>query len=86
MKNFNDILRYLMNKDRIKQRELAKEMHVSIQTISAWVVGRTEPNIGQLIDLSNFFGITVGQLIGIEKLDEEFVILNERDIDSYLVL
>ena len=77
MKNFNDILRYLMNKDRIKQRELAKEMHVSIQTISAWVVGRTEPNIGQLIDLSNFFGITVGQLIGIEKLDEEFVILNE---------
>ena len=66
---FGDILHNLIKRDKIKQYELADEMFLSYKTISSWTCGRTEPNISQLIELSNFFDVTVGQLVGAEELD-----------------
>lgn len=58
-----------MKRDKVKQKDLAEEMFLSDRTISSWVTSRTEPTIDQLIDIANFFDVTVGQLLGTERIE-----------------
>lgn len=48
----------------ILQRQLAEKLNVSMQTLSHWETGYTEPSIQQLIALADFFDTTVDELIG----------------------
>lgn len=47
----------------ISQEELAENIYVSRQTISNWETGKTYPDIHSLLLLSNFFGITLDELV-----------------------
>ncbi len=48
----------------ILQRQLAEKLNVSMQTLSHWETGYTEPSIQQLIALANFFDTTIDELVG----------------------
>lgn len=48
----------------ILQRELAEKLNISMQTLSHWETGYSEPSIQQLIALADFFDTTVDELIG----------------------
>lgn len=48
----------------ILQKDLAKRLNVSEQTISHWETGYATPNIEQLIALADFFDTTIDELIG----------------------
>ena len=48
----------------VGQAELAAELNVSLKTVSHWETGYTEPSIAQLIQLANYFDITIDELVG----------------------
>lgn len=58
------------------QEELAEKLFVSRTAISKWESGRGYPSIDSLKVISEFFGVTIDELIG----GEEMVTLAEQDI------
>lgn len=56
-------LKELRIKSGITQNELAKKLNVTGQTLLNWENGIYEPKIHQLIQLADFFGVTVDYLI-----------------------
>lgn len=64
------------------QKELAEKLKtvgikVSDKTISSWEIDRTEPNIGIIEKLSNFFGCSKTDIIGAD-IREDHYYLNEE--------
>ena len=56
-------LRELRTSKNLSQSELSKVIGVSGQTILNWENGIYEPKIKHLIDLADYFGVTVDYLI-----------------------
>lgn len=73
---FGEQLRKLRSKKGITQETLAKEIHVTRQTISGWERGRSEPDIATLKHLSDFFNITIDELLS--KGGVEMITINYR--------
>lgn len=71
------------------QLDLSKKLNISHKTISSWESGRTKPNVGFLIELSNALGVSMDDLMESEKIPlidnasfamlESFNSLNDQD-------
>lgn len=61
--NLQDQIKKYRNSLNISQEELADNIYVSRQTISNWETGKNYPDIHSLLLLSNFFGITLDELV-----------------------
>lgn len=60
----------LLKKERITEAELSRKSGVSQQQCNHILTGRTlNPQIDTIVKLSNFFNVTVGQLIGAEPIN-----------------
>ena len=64
MVTFNQRLKELRKEKNISQLELAKLLNMTKMAISHWESGHSEPSISQLIEISNYFDVTVDYLIG----------------------
>ena len=62
--DFGKNLKVLRRAEDIEQTKLAKALNISVKTISHWETGYTEPSISQLIQLADFFNITLDELVG----------------------
>lgn len=60
------------------QEYLAKQIHVSRQSISKWETGKNYPSIEVLISLSDLFGITVDELLRSDEHLEEKVVQDSK--------
>lgn len=65
MSVFSERLRELREKKDLSQRELARILGVSPGTVTAWEVGRNEPNHETLRRLADLFDTTVDYLLGL---------------------
>ena len=72
--SFNDQLTKLRKRNNITQIELANLMNVKQYVISSWETGRSEPNISQIIKLSDIFKISTDYL-----LDRHIIITNSEN-------
>lgn len=61
---FSERLKELRLEKKLSQSEVGKIVNMSKMAISHWESGHSEPSIAQLIELSNFFGVSVDFLIG----------------------
>ena len=61
--NLQHQIKTYRNSLNISQEELADKVYVSRQTISNWETGKNYPDIHSLLLLSNFFGITLDELV-----------------------
>ncbi len=68
--NLAEKLRELRRSKNVSQEKLADYLGVSYQAVSKWENGVTSPDITLLGDISRYFGITVDELLGVEKIDE----------------
>lgn len=59
-------LRTLMRKKGINQLQLEKETALTNQAISLWLSGRFYPSYLSVLDLADYFDVTVDYLIGRE--------------------
>jgi transcriptional regulator with XRE-family HTH domain len=72
--SFNVQLTKLRKRNNITQIELANLMNVKQYVISSWETGRSEPNISQIIKLSDIFKISTDYL-----LDRHIIITNSEN-------
>lgn len=61
--NLQHQIKKYRNSLSISQEGLAENIYVSRQTISNWETGKNYPDIHSLLLLSNFFGITLDELV-----------------------
>lgn len=72
--NIGNTIKYLRKSKDITQDELADILGVSYQSVSRWETGACYPDMELLPVISDFFGITVDKLLGInEKAEQEKV-------------
>lgn len=74
---FNENLRNLRKEKDLSQDYLAAKLNVSGQTISKWKNGSAMPNLNKLIELAEFFEVSMDTLLGM-KFDVE---QNEESAD-----
>lgn len=61
--NFNEKLINLRKGKGISQEELGSELNTSRQTISKWELGTSYPDFNRLVLLSDYFGLTLDELV-----------------------
>ena len=68
MKNnvFGKILKELRLEKHLSQRELGKIFCVANQTISFWESGAREPDMDMLLQIADYFDVSVDYLLGRE--------------------
>ena len=64
MSNFSDILKSLLNKNHISQRQLADELGLTTASISRYCSGEQYPRGEILKNIAEFFHVPVDYLIG----------------------
>ena len=74
---FKEQLAKLRKRKNIKQVDLANMMNVKQYVISSWEIGRSEPNISQIIKLSDILDVPTDYL-----LDKPFIkVSSEEDFN-----
>ena len=69
--NLAENLKNLRKEKNVSQERLADYLNVSFQAVSKWENGNACPDISLLPKIARFYGITVDELLQVEKLDEE---------------
>ncbi|MBR6703109.1 MAG: helix-turn-helix transcriptional regulator [Clostridia bacterium] len=64
MKNYGIVLKEFREEKGISQSELAKLTGIKQQNISRWESGTTLPNIDFCVQLADFYGISLDELVG----------------------
>lgn len=78
------ILKELRIRQGMTQKQLAKLMHVSSQTILNWESGIYEPNIKQLIALADIFHVTIDRLVERETKISHIEKIKNADYDDLI--
>jgi transcriptional regulator with XRE-family HTH domain len=65
---FHEKLQELRKNRGLTQEELAEALYVSRTAISKWESGRGYPSIDSLKEISNYFSVTIDDLLSSEKL------------------
>ncbi len=60
-------IKTLRNEKEMTQAELAEVFHVSNKAISRWETGKNMPDISILIELAEFFGVDISEILAGEK-------------------
>lgn len=72
LNNFSNNLKYLREANNLKQEDIAKQIGISRASISSYELGKAEPTLQNLISLSEFFALSIDDLIS-SKLRSEIV-------------
>ncbi len=68
-------LKALRNEKGLTQEQAAERLNVSGRTVSRWETGRNMPDIGMLVELAEFFDVSIAEIIDgerkSEKMDQE---------------
>ena len=61
---FSENLKTLRSVCGAGQRQIAELLNISLKTVSHWETGYSEPSISQLIQLADYFDVTIDELVG----------------------
>lgn len=64
MNTFGEILAELRKDRALNQKDFAAALHVSVGTISHYENGIHLPDVEKLIDIADFFGVSIDYLLG----------------------
>ena len=91
MNTFSNILRQLRSEKNISTYKLADILHVSRSSISNYETGIRTPSYELLVEIANFFNVSIDYLLGRTSdrrtadqiLEEYCVIADVRNLDKY---
>lgn len=72
------VLKYLRSLNAISQKDFAKKIGVSQQTIASWENGRTEPSNDLLKDIADYFNVSTDYLLGRDIGEDVKPLSNEQ--------
>ena len=61
---FNERLKELRLQSALMQKEIAQLLGVSVRTFQHYEAGEREPNIDTLIQIADFFKVSLDELVG----------------------
>ena len=61
---FNENLKYLRKEEKMTQEALAEKLNVSRQAVTKWESGQSLPDIENLKQMADLFGVTMDSLVG----------------------
>ena len=64
-------LKLLRKEKCLTQEQLAERLNVSGRTISRWETGSNMPDISLLVEIADFYGVSISELIDGERKSEE---------------
>lgn len=76
-------LKELRNQKKITQEQLAEQFNVSRRTVSRWETGSNMPDISVLIDLAEYYEVSIQEIINGERKSEK---MNEEVRETALKL
>ena len=80
---FGENLKNLRKQKNLTQERLAEFLGVSFQTVSKWERGDTYPDITILPEIASFFRVSVDELLGVNRAeDEEEITSKLREYDN----
>ncbi len=86
MQTIGEKISALRKQRKMTQDELAEKMGVSSQAVSKWETNMSIPDLPSLINLADFFGITLDELVRDRKPDVRLVPEEQRrDINEMLL-
>ncbi len=62
--NYGEALKYQREVAGLNKSQLAKELNISHQNICRWEAGTVIPNVDFCVQLADFYGITLDELVG----------------------
>lgn len=75
-----DKISELRNKRNLTQQALAKSLKVSRSSVNAWEMGISIPSVKRIIDLSQYFHVSIDYLLGTDdKLTIDISNLKEEE-------
>ena len=90
--NFGENLKKLRKRANLSQSDLAKQLNINQYNISYWEIGRSEPNIEQIIKLSEILNVPIDYLLGKNEIltsnDKDFqIVINhfKQDIEDEML-
>ena len=72
-------IRDLRKEHRLSQTELAKAVHVSQATVTAWETGKAEPSSSALNTLASYFNVSADYLLGRKESENKTADLADKD-------
>ena len=72
-------IRDLRKEHRLSQTELAKAVHVSQATVTAWETGKAEPSSSALNTLASYFNASADYLLGRKESENKTADLADKD-------
>lgn len=81
---FGDRLKNLRKDNNLTQSDIAEMLNVTDATVSAWEVGKAQPNHTMLVELAKHFNVTTDYLIGndYDKVERLQIALKEAGIND----
>ena len=64
MSSFSLRIKELRKERKLKQRELADEFSIKLRTYQGYEYGESYPEVAKLVDIANFFGVSLDYLMG----------------------
>lgn len=86
--NLHHQIKKYRNSLSISQEELAENIYVSRQTISNWETGKNYPDMHPLLILSNFFGITLDELVrgNLEIMKKKIELIEIKKVEKLFTI
>ncbi len=72
-------LKELRKEKNLTQEKLAEQLHVSNRTVSRWETGSNMPDIGMLVEIADFYDVSIPELINGERKSEK---MNQETRDT----
>ena len=63
-------LKHLRKEKGLTQEQLAEKFFVSSRTVSRWETGSNLPDVGMLVELADFYGVDIREIIDGERKNE----------------
>lgn len=83
--NFMTRLNHLRVDNDLKQKDLAKQLHIKPNSISKYESGENQPSIQTVIKLAEIFGCTVDYLLGVSNVPNPYSKEQLTDQEAKLV-
>lgn len=74
-------LKELRGEKGLTQEQTAEQLNVSGRTVSRWETGSNMPDIGMLVELAEFFDVSISEIIYGERKSEE---MNQEEKETLL--
>lgn len=74
-------LKELRGEKRLTQEQVAEQLNISGRTVSRWETGNNMPDIGMLVEIAEFFDVSISEIIDGERKSEK---MNREEKETLL--